>query len=191
MPLSEELRMVSILFNDNLISIRAQRGIARYFGHLVEGAGQHLGRIAAVCSPEPWQYGAARHIPSLRFKGSWRIGLQDRIASAAGWRLRPDVIFNAYYGNVQSDAAQVYPVYDMMHEMTAPGHPFIVQKRRCFYRAAALLPISYHTANDLLRHYPDLDPAKIHPIPLGVDERFFAQVQHPPCQRIANPIFSM
>lgn len=167
--------MNSILFNDNIISIRAQRGIARYFGEIVAGAGRLLDAEAAVCSPEPWRYGRARHIPSLRFKGSWRIGLQDKIATAAGWVIRPTVIFNAYYGNVRSGAAQAYTVYDMLHELTAPpDHPFIAQKRRCLYRAAALFPISYHSANDLVRFYPELDRSKIHPIPLGVDASFFA-----------------
>lgn len=167
--------MNPILFNDNLISIRAQRGIARYFGEIVAGAGRLLGADAAVCSPEPWRYGDARHIPSLRFKGSWRIGLQDKIAAAASAFLRSTVIFNVYYGDVPSHAAQAYTVYDMLHELTAPpDHPFIAQKRRSLYRAAALFPISYHSANDLVRFYPDLDRAKIHPIPLGVDASFFA-----------------
>lgn len=167
--------MKTILFNDNLISIRAQRGIARYFGEIVAGAGRLLGANAVVCSPEPWRYGDARHIPSLRFKGSWRIGLQDKIAMAASAVLRPAVIFNAYYGDVRSDASQAYTVYDMLHELTAPpDHPFIAQKRRCLYRAAALFPISYHSANDLVRCYPELDPTKIHPIPLGVAASFFA-----------------
>jgi glycosyltransferase involved in cell wall biosynthesis len=167
--------MPTILFNDNIISIRAQRGIARYFGEIVAGAGRLLGADAAVCSPESWRYGGARHIPSLRFKGSWRIGLQDKIAATASAFLRPAVIFNAYYGDVPSRAAQAYTVYDMLHELTAPpDHPFIAQKRRCLYRAAALFPISYHSANDLVRCYPDLDRAKIHPIPLGVDASFFA-----------------
>ena len=173
--------MPTILFNDNLISIRAQRGIARYFGEIVAGAGRLLGADAAVCSPEPWRYGDARHIPSLRFKGSWRIGLQDKIATAAAVALRPAVIFNAYYGDVPARAAQAYTVYDMLHELTAPpDHPFIAQKRRCLYRAAALFPISYHSANDLVRFYPDLDRAKIHPIPLGVDASFFAPASAPP-----------
>ena len=170
-----------ILFNDNLISIRAQRGIARYFGEIVAGAGRLLGDDAVVCSPEPWRYGSARHVRTLRFKGSWRIGLQDKLASAAARALRPAVIFNGYYGDVWSGALQAYTVYDMLHELTAPpGHPFIAQKRRCLYRAAALFPISYHSANDLIRFYPDLDRAKIHPIPLGVDASFFvAADEHP------------
>jgi glycosyltransferase involved in cell wall biosynthesis len=167
--------MATILFNDNLISIRAQRGIARYFGEIVAGAGRRLGADAVVCSPEPWRYGGARRIPSLRVKGSWRIGLQDKFATAAALALRPAVIFNGYYGDVHSRAAQAYTVYDMLHELTAPpDHPFIAQKRRCLYRAAALFPISYHSANDLVRIYPDLDRSKIHPIPLGVDASFFA-----------------
>ena len=167
--------MNPILFNDNIVSIRAQRGIARYFGEIVAGAGRLLGPEAVISSPEPWRFGRARHVPSLRFKGSWRIGLQDKIAAAASWAFRPAVIFNAYYGHVHSRAAQAYTVYDMLHELTAPpDHPFIAQKRRCLYRAAALFPISYHSANDLVRFYPDLDRAKIHPIPLGVDASFFA-----------------
>jgi glycosyltransferase involved in cell wall biosynthesis len=182
--------MPTILFNDNIISIRAQRGIARYFGEIVAGAGRLLGAEAAVCSPEPWRYGRARHIPSLRFKGSWRIGLQDKIATAAVWALRPTVIFNAYYGNVRSRAAQAYTIYDMLHELTAPpDHPFIAQKRRCLYRAAALFPISHHSANDLVRFCPDLDRRKIHPIPLGVDASFFAPEAVNPGQAAGRPYF--
>jgi glycosyltransferase involved in cell wall biosynthesis len=180
--------MQTILFNDNLISVRAQRGIARYFGKIVEGAGRLLGPAASVCSPESWAYGQARHLPSLRFKGSWRLGLQDKIAALAATALHPAVIFHAYYGDVNTRTAHVYPVYDMLHEWTAPAnHPFIAQKRRCLQRAAALLPISDHSAKDLQHFYPDLDPARIHPIPLGVDSSFF--VDSPPPALEARPYF--
>lgn len=112
--------------------------------------------------------------------------------------LRPAVVFNAYYGDVHSRAAEAYTVYDMLHELTAPpDHPFIAQKRRCLYRAAALFPISYHLANDLVRFYPDLDRFNIHPIPLDVDASFFAvaemnqdQVEEAlfPLRRASHPV---
>ncbi len=167
--------MSLILFNDNIISPHTQRGIARYFGEIVEGAGRLLGEHAAICSPQKYNFGAAHYLQSPRFRGSSRIGLHDHFVTVAALAIRPTVIHNAYYGHVHSRAPQVFTLYDMITEMFAPaGHPLIAQKQRCIKRAAALLAISKHSAQDLFRFYPDVDPAKVHIIPLGVDELFFS-----------------
>jgi glycosyltransferase involved in cell wall biosynthesis len=166
--------MNTVLLNDNLISSAAQRGVARYFDHLLDGVITVFHHNALICSPLQRDYGQARHVSTVRVKGSWRIGLQDMWATAVAALEQPAVVYNAYYGNVQTDAAQVFTVYDMMHELFAPpGHPFIAQKRRCLKRASALLVISESTARDLARIYPDVNPAKIVVTPLGVDEFFF------------------
>jgi hypothetical protein len=59
--------MTSILLNDNIISTAAQRGIARYFAHIVDAAISHLGRQAIICSSQRRAYGQARHVYSPRF----------------------------------------------------------------------------------------------------------------------------
>jgi glycosyltransferase involved in cell wall biosynthesis len=172
--------MSVILFNDNLISPGAQRGIARYLKHIVDGAVADLGPRAIVCSSQSRDYGEVRHLYSPRFRGSWRIGLQDKFTTVVAAIARPSVIYNAYYGRVETRTRQVFTVYDMMHELFAPAtHPFIAQKRRCLQRASALLAISRHTAQDIQRIYPDIDTAKITITPLGVDRLFFERPYQP------------
>ncbi|MCL5997265.1 MAG: glycosyltransferase family 4 protein [Chloroflexi bacterium] len=171
---------MTILFNDNMISSTAQRGVARFFDRVVDGAIALLGDEAMICSPKQRDYGPARHIQTFRVKGSWRIGLQDKLATAVAFLTRPAVIYNVYYGDVRTSAPQVYTVYDMMHEMFAPPkHPFIAQKRRCLERAAAMLAISENTAQDMHRIYPHIDVSKVVVTPLGVDDFFFAGPDEP------------
>jgi glycosyltransferase involved in cell wall biosynthesis len=167
--------MAPILINDNIISTAAQRGITRYFGKIMDGVIARFGKDAAICSPIAHSYTPARHWRTIRFKGSWRIGLQDKLASAVALIERPAAVYSVYYGHVDTHAAQAYTVYDMMHELSAPpNHPFIPQKRRCLEHAAVLFAISNHTAQDIVRIYPHIDASKIVVTPLGVDDSFFA-----------------
>jgi glycosyltransferase involved in cell wall biosynthesis len=176
-----EARMRPILLSDNLISRAAQRGISRYFDKIVDAAIAEFGHDAIICSPQGRDYGAAQHIRSVRLRGSWRIGLQDRLASLVASVKRPCVVYNVYYGDMHAKAAHVFTVYDMIHEMIEPpSHPFIAHKRRCLRRASAVLAISENTAKDIRAIYPDIQ-AKIVVTQLGVDESFFTD------NRLATP----
>jgi len=182
--------MKPILLNDNLISSSAQRGIARYMGKIIDGVTDYFEESAIVCSPQRRNYGLARHIPTLRFPGSWRIGLQDKFASVAATFIRPSVVYNVYYGHVHTKALQTFTVYDMMHELFAPpNHPFIAQKRACLQRAAALFAISESTAKDITAIYPDIDTSKIIVTQLGVDEFFFQIDDHLTGTQPSKPYF--
>ena len=180
--------MKPILINDNIISTAAQRGIARYFDRIMDAAIAEFGDKAIICSPQQRDYGTAQHIRSIRFRGSWRIGLQDRVASWAAALKHPSVMYSVYYGEANPDAAQVFTVYDMVHEMFAPpSHPFLAQKRRCLQRASALLSISENTAKDIVAIYPKLE-TKIVVTQLGVDEFFFKD-NAPTCAHLEKPYF--
>ena len=170
------------VFLSDAIEYHAVRGgVARYFRKIVEGVVAAFGRDAVICSAERLDYGAARHIPTWRFRGSTRLRVQDVIASVAAHWVKPALFYSSYYGNARSAAPQVFTVYDMIHERvygsgphgSRPARRFLQEKSCCLERAAALLAISEATARDIVAHYPSIDAAKIVVTPLGVDEVFF------------------
>lgn len=175
-----------LLLFDNITARASRGGVARYVRHIAAGLSERWGENLLVFSPEAWRYRRARQIRALPtgFRGSARLKLDWLNEQWAAWIARrwpADVVLSAYYGDLQTRAAQVFPVYDLIHELFLQHLPgadrriqgFIAQKQRCLERADRLLAISQHTASDLVAHYPHLDPARIAVTPLGVDEVFF------------------
>lgn len=163
-------------------SIPCQGGVARYFRHVADGLIAHFGAQATIFSSRASNYGPARHIRALplNFRGSRRLGIYRINDFLAGWmadRRHPAVFYSPYFGNVRTTAAQVFMVYDMIHELCFPRtraiQAFIDEKKRCIERATLLIAISQSTARDIVACYPQVDPARIVTIWLGVDEFFF------------------
>jgi len=170
------------VFLSDAIEYHAVRGgVARYFRKIAEGVAAAFGRDAVICSAERMDYGAARYIPTWRFRGSARLRVQDVIASVAAYWVKPALFYSSYYGNARTDAPQVFTVYDMIHERaygksahdSRVARRSLQEKRDCLERAAALLAISQATARDIVAHYPSIDATKILVTPLGVDNVFF------------------
>ena len=113
--------MRPILINDNIISITAQRGIARYFNKIVAGATASFGQDAVICTPISRDYGPARHIRTVRFPGSWRIGLQDRMTSLAAWITRPSVM----YGDPINPQGTQLAVRELVRVLAPGGNLFL------------------------------------------------------------------
>ncbi len=105
-----------VLLSDAIEYHAVRGGVARYFRKVVEGVVAAFGSEAVICSAERLDYGAARHIPTWRFRGSTRLGIRDAIASAAAYWVKPAVFYSSYYGNARAAAPQVFTVYDMIHE---------------------------------------------------------------------------
>ncbi len=181
-----------ILLFDNITAAASSGGVARYFRRLALGLSEQLGENLLVFSPEAGRFHRARQVRSLPtgFRGSGRLKLSwlnERWAARVARRWQADVVLSAYYGDLRARAAEVFPVYDLIHELFLRQLPdpagrvqaFLAQKRRCLERAACLLAISHHTARDLVAHYPNLDPAKIAVTPLGVDAAFFQDDDQP------------
>ncbi len=170
-----------ILINDNIISHKSQRGVARYFRKVVDGIIDHFEAKTAIYSPEAREYGKAKHIQALQFRGSRRLRIGDITASIVAALLRPSVVFSPYYGNMRTGAAEVFTVHDMIYEIFPHYYPgenrynqkFVAEKKRCFERAAALIAISTSTAADILTYYPNVDASKITVVYHGIDEFFF------------------
>jgi len=180
----------TIFLNDNLVSMNL-RGMKRYFRAMIDGVVAALSSNVIVYSPEVRDYGKAKHIRSLQFRGQQPLRLNQTIVSLATRWERAKVLFNAYYTHVFTQAAQVFTVYDMTPELLPqhfdrehPGNRrFMAEKKRCLEQAALVFSISESTARDAVAYYPQLDPAKIVVTPLGVDTFFFERSAHQATQQ--------
>jgi glycosyltransferase involved in cell wall biosynthesis len=185
-----------IFIYDNIPSLRAPGGAARYFRHVSDGLIAHFGVQTTIFSSQARNYSPARHIHGLptNFRGSGRLGIFRINYLLANWmagKRRAAIFYSPYYGNVHTTAAQVFTVYDMIHELIFPrtkkNQAFIDEKRRCIERAALLIAISQSTARDIIACYPQVNPARIVTIWLGVDEFFFEAPPKP--NRKRKPYF--
>lgn len=163
--------MTDLLISEATLRGATHSGVARYMSHIVRAAAGHFGPRAAVASAARMAPAPVRWIPVPRFPGSGRLHVQDVIVTAAAAVLRPRLFFSGYYGSARVAAPQVFTVYDMIHELYVGA---MDEKRRCLERATALIAISHNTAADIVRIYPQVDPAKITVTHLGVDDAFFA-----------------
>ncbi len=156
-------------------------GVARYFRRVADGIIDHFGSEVVMCSSQRRHYGPAKYIYSPCFRGNWRAGFHDKVASIASCLVQPSVFFSPYYGNARTNAAQVFTVHDMIHELFPRyfsreitwNRRFIEEKKNCLERASVLIAVSQNTAKDIVRCYPCVDPAKIVVIYHGVDDYFF------------------
>jgi len=171
-----------------------QRGVARYFRQVIDGLITHFGQQVTIFSAQARDYGSARHIRAIpRFRGSGRLMIYKANEHLAAWyaeRERAAVFYSPYFGNAQTKAAPAFTVYDMIFELYPQHFPdavitqsFILEKKRCFERAALLLAISQSTARDITACYPKIDSSKIVTTLLGVDDFFFAADRQPSCNQ--------
>ena len=166
----------------NVFSRSSKGGVARYFNNIVNGLIDRFGDRVIICTSELRDYGSARCIRSIRFRGSYTLKVHDILVSFAAYRTRPAVFFSPYYGDALTTAAQVFTVHDMTYELLPHHFPmnnfyirrFIAEKRRCLERATALIAVSENTARDIITCYPHIDAKKIIAIHHGVDDIFFA-----------------
>lgn len=89
------------------------------------------------------------------------------------------ILVSSYYRLAAGRQRLVVPVYDFMYERYRSGLARTVhswQKRKACESAAAMLCISHSTRTDLLDHYPNIDPARVHVTHLAVDHgRFYPE----------------
>ena len=171
-----------IFIYDNIPSLGAPGGVARYFSHVRDGLIAHFGEQACIYTSQSHKYDPARRIRALpeNFRGSRRLGITQANYLYASWILKRHtaaIFYSPYFGNVDTTKAQVFTVYDMIHELYFLQdniyQPFIEEKRYCMERAELLIAISQSTARDIIACYPQISPYKIKTIWLGVDDLFF------------------
>lgn len=173
--------MTALLLYDNIPSPSTQRGVDRYFQEVTGGVAESFGSDAAIMSKRR-SGPPLRRYPIVRLpRRIFGPRIHDRQASVISRLVRPDVVFNAYFGYLRSEALQVFPLYDMIYERFPEHFPravesnraFIAEKRACLDRADLILAISQSTAADCLRYYPSVRAERIQVTPLGVDGVFF------------------
>lgn len=169
-----------IFVNDNVPSQVTMRGVTRYVRHVVDGLIARWGTGVTVYSPDRRDYGPARYIPVLRFRGIRRFGIHDRLAALAAGPAHPAVVYSTFFGTMRTSAAQIFTLYDLLLERQVRAsdprgwmeHRYVAETRQCLERAARILTISHGTARDLASFYPHLDANKIRVTYPGVDPVF-------------------
>jgi glycosyltransferase involved in cell wall biosynthesis len=182
------LSSTDILLIESQAAHQPRGGVARYIRHIARGLHSKYRDKLVVCSrleglPDdlrrvrlplryPWRYAS----PFLyRATAAWETALLHMVEE----RLEPKVIFSPLFGPLASVTPQVFTVHDLILHLFPQSYPHkgrlleLQHMRRCFLNAAAIICVSNSTKSDLLRLHTDVDPAKVHVIPLGVHEQFF------------------
>jgi glycosyltransferase involved in cell wall biosynthesis len=191
------LRSTDILLIESQAAHQPRGGVARYIRHIARGLHSKYGDQLVVCSRLDCLPDDLRRV-RLPLRYPWRYASPFFYRATAAWeewllkgvekRLKPSVIFSPLYGPLASLTPQVFTVHDVILHLFPQSYPHkgrlleLEHMRRCFLNAAAIICVSNSTKSDLLRLHADIDPAKVHVVPLGVDEKFF----HPPGPR-QNP----
>src|SRR5947209_5251102 len=179
---------IQVLLVESQAAHQPKGGVARYVRKMIHGLHQRYGDEFVACTrldalPRnlrhvylplryPWRYAS-------RFFYETTAALEKALLRTVEERLRPRVVFSPLYGPLASITPQVFTVYDLILHLFPENFPQkgrlleLEHMRRCFLHAAAILCISNSTRSDLLRLHPDVDPGKVHVVPLGVSDEFF------------------
>lgn len=179
-----------ILFDHQVFSWQTYGGISRYFAEQLREL-KSLGQ--SVYLPEHFysENVYLRNFPafqrqsltSFSFKGKKLLQnvLGRKSSLKALKQIRPEVFHPTYFDpyflkNLKKQGVPlVVTVHDMIHEIYGHGSSsffsldarVIQNKRLLVQKADAVISVSNHTRQDLLRFCPEIDPAKIHVIPHG------------------------
>jgi glycosyltransferase involved in cell wall biosynthesis len=180
---------IDVLLLDQLAKRQSHGGVVRYIRHMIAALNERFSDRFAVCSDllhlpaDTYRV----HLPDLRFRGMYHLGLDGVVSCAQGYllnrllkRIKPRLVFSPFFGLIAEGTPQVFTVYDFALELYP--HYFakrflpmqLAQMRECYRHASALFCISESTRNDLLRLYPFVNPERVHVTHLGVDESFFS-----------------
>ena len=163
---------MKILFDHQIFSMQKYGGISRYFANLHFG----LNQLADVESNIPVLYSENEYIkPNAVLKNS---GLGSKLFSGHAnrtyrWNQRfsrlnlklkqYDLIHPTFYDPYFTEASNkkfVLTVHDMIHELHTDlfkhnPHEIIARKKYLIARAAAVIAISEHTKQDIIKLYPE------------------------------------
>lgn len=162
---------MKVLYDHQTFSTQRYGGISRYFFNLYQYINQRVGNSAAIASLYSYnEYIKAINVPMNNALGRKIFtGHQNRIYR---WNRRYstrklkqgnfDVFHPTYYDPYFLDDLKkpfVLTVHDMIHEVMADqftdNNNVIAQKKLLIDRANAVIAISNHTKNEILKFYPD------------------------------------
>lgn len=186
--------MTRLFLNDNIVSHKSQRGVARYWLHITDGVIARFGLEVTIRSRLQRDYKEAIHITPPNFlkiqnmRIMQRLGLANIISAFDRYvvertanHTQAQLMMSPYYGYASCKMPQIFVVHDMIHELyflnrspkAIAVKKFIDEKRECIMRGSKLIAVSNSTANDILSLYPDVPADKIEVVHHGVDDFFF------------------
>lgn len=178
----------SIVLDGTVLGIQSSGGISRYVAELSRSLSALEADFLTFCGLSMNAY--FDRIPRERRMGfssskSWpRRGSLFRTVNKSGWRLmrgRGSVTHSTYYYSPRGKAPHVQTVYDCIDELDEQffDTPLGRWKRRSIQEADAIICISEHTRQQVLRHY-HVDPAATHVIYLGIEPSLGQSTDHRP-----------
>lgn len=175
--------VLRIQFDSQIFCAQAYGGISRYVTSLACALDQHALATVHVLAPHHCN-AHLEQAPTHLVRGT-RAGAAPTTAGRAISLLgslwmqhrRPaEILHHTYYYPFTlppSQSRTVLTVHDMIHERFpdsfAANDPIGRWKRRALGRADALVCVSQNTRQDLLEHYPALDPQRVFVTHLGAD----------------------
>jgi len=174
---------LAVTLDGIVFGLQRYGGISNYWGRLVRHLDAEPGISVHEVLPRELryqEYDPAWHARASVHTESLRNGVARYLDVGAAGRAPGDVFHTSYYRVPSRKASRyVVTVYDFIYERYVHGPARWVhtwQKLRSIRRADAVLCISGATRDDVLRHAPDVDPAKVHVVYLGVDTQSFHPV---------------
>ena len=119
--------------------------------------------------------------------------LAARLSRYMPARARDDSVFHTSYYRLPRNRVKKYvvTVYDFIYERFRSGLPSWVHKQQklaSIRRADEVICISEYTRKDVLEFCPDIDPARIHVVPLAVDPAVFFLDRVTPADIVRNEV---
>lgn len=161
---------------DNIIfGLQRFGGISTYWSRLVDHATRVRTDTAWVMPRDVMFAGPVAAPPAM----VWRQGLTNRVARYLSCPLPANAtVFHSSYYRLPARRVHrlVTTVHDFTYERYRTGLPLLIhhrEKRRSIAAADVVVCVSGSTRNDLLDHFPGIDPSRVIVIPLAVDATMF------------------
>lgn len=164
---------MKVLFDHQTFSLQRYGGISRYFANLHKGINsvpRNSSRIAALYSDN--EYVKEEHFLLSNALGEGLFAGKKKRCYAwnrrySRWNVRLgnyDVFHPTYYDPYfikYSDKPYVVTVHDMVHELyphyISDSAEVILRKKKVITQASAIIAISNHTRQDIIKVYPELE----------------------------------
>lgn len=163
--------MLSVYYDYQILRGQKFGGISRYFYELISRLPRLGAEVKVSCLRNVSYYFRESHgLHTLGSKNSQRLwSLVNQLYAKFQLRHNYDIIHPTYYNPYilgQFKGKLVVTVHDMVHEIYADSYSrndkvTAPRKSRMIHAADRIIAISQNTKRDILRCYPDVDPAKI------------------------------
>lgn len=169
---------MKILYDDIIFELQRAGGISKYWGKLIENFSQNheveLENIQGNNSKNNVFYPSKSNLTILKDS---LLPLKIRRYLPLLRLKKYDIFHSSYYRTplFPNKMKQVVTVHDFMYEFFDSGFKknlHIWQKRKAMLKADAIICVSEHTKQDLLKLYPEVNPKILHVVPNGVDKEF-------------------